>query len=106
LTQESRIFEPFGQHGAQFGRNRPQRNFKFSQAGSSPGAWELKARWSNLDLDNIRSGQYNDVTAGVNWYWSDRTRWMFDWIHPITTPDAVVGETKSDLLALRLDFNW
>jgi phosphate-selective porin OprO and OprP len=106
LTQESRIFEPFGQHGAQFGRTRPHRNFKFSQAGSSPGAWELKARWSNLDLDKIRSGQYNDLIAGVNWYWSDRTRWMFDWIHPITTQDAVFGETKSDLLALRLDFNW
>jgi phosphate-selective porin OprO and OprP len=106
LTGENRIFEPFGQHGAQFGRNHPHRNFKFSQAGASPGAWELKARWSNLDLRNIERGQYNDLTTGVNWYWSDRTRWMFDWIHPVTTQDAVFGETKSDLLALRLDFNW
>jgi hypothetical protein len=31
---------------------------------------------------------------------------MFDWIHPVTTGSTVFGETESDLLAMRFDFNW
>jgi phosphate-selective porin OprO and OprP len=46
------------------------------------GAWEGKIRYSNLDLTNVNRGIYDDITAGVNWYWSDRVRIMFDWIHP------------------------
>ena len=106
LTNENRIFEKFGQHGAQFARNKPRRNFKLGKAGAGPGAWEVKARSSNLDLEDVNRGKYNDLTVGFNWYWSDRTRWMFDWIHPVTTGNAIFGETKSDLLAMRFDFNW
>ena len=72
----------------------------------TPGAWELKTRYSHLNLDRFLKGQYNDLTVGVNWYWSDRTRVMVDWIHPVTTSAAVFGDTDSDLLALRFDFNW
>ncbi len=106
LTGENRIFEKFGQHGAQFTRNVPNKNFFISECYSGPGAWELKSRWSYLDLSNVAAGQYNDFTAGVNWYWSDRTRVMFDWIHPFTTTDTTFGATESDLLAMRFDFNW
>lgn len=106
LTGEHRIFERFGQHGPQFGRNRPISNFSALPGGVGPGAWEAKVRWSNLDLTDVNRGEYNDFTAGFNWYWSDRTRWMFDWIHPITTADTPFGETASDLLAMRFDFNW
>jgi phosphate-selective porin OprO/OprP len=65
-----------------------------------------KARWSHLDMNPLQAGQYDDLTVGVNWYWSDRTRWMFDWIHPITTEQTLYGATESDLLAMRFDFNW
>ncbi len=106
LTGESRQFEGFGQHGAQFGRNRPLRPFKLTGTEQGWGAWELKTRWSNLDLGNLNAGEYNDFTLGFNWYWSDRTRCMFDWIHPVTSAQSVFGETQSDLLALRFDFNW
>lgn len=106
LTGENRIFERFGQHGAQFGRNVPKNNFFITPCGTSPGAWELKSRWSYLDLNNFGSGQYNDLTVGANWYWSDRTRVMFDWIHPITTTDTTFGANTTDLLAMRFDFNW
>jgi hypothetical protein len=37
---------------------------------------------------------------------SDRARWMFDWIHPVTTNGAAFGATTSDLIGMRLDFNW
>lgn len=106
LTGENRIFERFGQHGAQFSRNVPISNFFIVPGCISPGAWELKARWSLLNLDDVERGQYNDLTVGFNWYWSDRTRVMFDWIHPITTANTTFGATESDLLALRFDFNW
>ncbi|MBL8891463.1 MAG: hypothetical protein JNL67_15900 [Planctomycetaceae bacterium] len=106
LTGENRVYERFGQHGAQFGRNKPFENFYRTKEGCGWGAWEVKARWSYLDLSDVQAGQYNDLSAGVNWYWSDRTRVMLDWIHPLTTADTIFGSTESDLLALRFDVNW
>jgi phosphate-selective porin OprO and OprP len=106
LTGESRNYERFGQHGAQFGRNKPFTNLFASRSGFGWGAWEAKARWSMLNLTDLGAGQYNDLTAGLNWYWSDRTRIMFDWIHPFTSRDTVFGSTESDLLAIRFDVNW
>lgn len=106
LTGENRVFERFGQHGAQFGRNRPFTNFFITPGGIGWGAWEFKTRWSRLSLTEFDRGQYNDLTTGFNWYWSDRTRWMFDWVHPITSSQTVFGDTESDLFAMRFDFNW
>lgn len=106
LTGENRVYERFGQHGAQFARNSPYSNFFIVPGGWSPGAWEVKSRWSTLNLDDVERGQYNDLTVGLNWYWSDRTRVMFDWIHPYTTQQTTFGATQSDILALRFDFNW
>ncbi len=114
LTGENRIYERFGQHGAQFGRNVPTTNFFLVPGCHGWGAWEAKARWSYLDLNDVNrvvggtrfGGQYNDVTVGMNWYWSDRTRVMFDWIHPFTSAQSTFGATQSDLLAMRFDFNW
>jgi phosphate-selective porin OprO/OprP len=106
LTGENRIFERFGQHGAQFGRSRPATRFFVTHGGIGWGGWELKARGSNLTLSDVHRGQYNDLTAGFNWYWSDRTRVMFDWIHPVTSSRTVFGATQSDLIAMRFDFNW
>lgn len=106
LTGENRLYERFGQHGAQFARNVPYSNVFATRDGVSLGAWELKARWSNLNLNSLDSGVYNDLTVGVNWYWSDRTRIMIDWIHPVTSSAAIYGATTSDILGMRFDFNW
>lgn len=106
LTGENRNFDRFGQHGAQFGRFVPRSNVFWTPGGSSWGAWELKARWSSLGENQLEAGQYNDFTFGINWYWTDRVRCLLDWIHPITTPQTVYGATKSDLIAMRFDFNW
>lgn len=106
LTGESRTYERFGQHGAQFGRNVPYSNFFVTPSGMSWGAVELKARWSNLDLTGLNAGMYNDMTYGFNWYLNDRVRYMFDWIHPFTTSNTIVGTTQSDIIAMRFDFNW
>jgi phosphate-selective porin OprO and OprP len=107
LTGENRIFEKFGQHGPQFGRNAPFNNVFAVRGGRSFGAIEAKARWSRLDLTNVNAGQYNDFTLGFNWYWSDRVRMMFDWIHPFTTADAnPFGAVQANILGTRFDFNW
>jgi phosphate-selective porin OprO/OprP len=106
LTGENRVYERFGQHGAQFGRNQPFTNFFAVPGAVGSGAWEMKARWSHLDLNSIDKGQYNDYTFGFNWYWSDRVRVMFDWIHPYTSSETPFGKTESDILAMRFDWNW
>lgn len=106
LTGENRVYDRFGQHGAQFGRNVPYNNVFWVPGCWSWGGWEAKTRWSHLDLNDVNAGQYNDFTVGVNWYWSDRTRAMFDWIHPITSSTAIFGATQADILAMRFDFNW
>jgi phosphate-selective porin OprO/OprP len=106
LTGENRIYERFGQHGAQFGRNVPYTNFFLVPGGHGWGAWEAKVRWSNLTLSQVDGGQYNDITAGLIWYWTDRIRVKLDWIHPITTAQTPFGATESDIIATRFDFNW
>jgi len=107
LTGENRVYERYGQHGAQFGRPVPYTNFFCVPGGCGSGAWELKARWSNLTLTGIDSGIYNDFTFGFNWYWSERTRVMFDWIHPVTAADTKpYGGTTSDIIGMRFDFNF
>jgi phosphate-selective porin OprO/OprP len=107
LTGENRIYERYGQHGAQFARQVPFSNFFCVPGCCGPGAWELKARWSNLTLTEIDSGEYNDFTFGFNWYWTERTRVMFDWIHPVTEPGTTpFGASTSDLLGIRFDTNW
>lgn len=114
LTGENRNYERFGQHGAQFARATPYNNVFAVPGALSLGGWEVKARWSYLDLSSIpgtgvgrpSAGQYNDMTLGFNWYWSDRVRVLFDWIHPITSSATSFGATQSDIIATRFDFNW
>jgi phosphate-selective porin OprO and OprP len=107
LTGENRVYERYGQHGAQFGRQTPYSNFFWVPGCCGPGAWELKARWSNLTLNNVDAGEYNDLTTGFNWYWSDRIRVMFDYIHPVTSGNSrPFGGTTSDIIGIRFDYNF
>ncbi|HZN34721.1 MAG TPA: porin [Pirellulaceae bacterium] len=106
LTGENRNYERFGQHGAQFAGITPFSNFFWVPGSFSPGAWEFRTRWSLLDLNQVNAGQYNDLTVGFNWYWNERVRVMFDWIHPITSSQTVFGATQSDILGMRFDFAW
>ena len=79
LTGEHRSYRP--QVGA-FGSVHPTRSFPEY----GPGAWELTARYSYLDLDSehIQGGVLHDVTAGLNWYLNQHARVMFNYIaaHP------------------------
>jgi phosphate-selective porin OprO/OprP len=48
------------------------------------GAWQLKARYSWLDMEDgpvgIR-GYQEGFSAGANWYWNPYTRMMFDYVY-------------------------
>lgn len=79
-----------------FGGVRPRHNFRF---GGGPGAWELKARYSNLDLNDApaQGGKLSNIGAGVNWYLNPNTRVMWDYIHA-----DVEGSGQADILIMRL----
>jgi phosphate-selective porin OprO/OprP len=81
LTGENRVYK---RTTGTFDRVSPYTNFWVIRgAGLGPGAVELLARWSYLDLSTADtwSGIENDFTLGVNWYWNPHVKWMLNYIH-------------------------
>jgi phosphate-selective porin OprO/OprP len=66
-----------------FGRVRPRKNFSLKKGESGPGAVELAARYSHIDLndEDVTGGKLQDMTFGVNWYLNPNARVTFDYIH-------------------------
>ena len=60
-----------------FSRTDPKRNF-----GEGPGAFEVVARFSAIDLDDtdINGGTLSEITLGLNWYLNPSTRLMFNYL--------------------------
>jgi phosphate-selective porin OprO/OprP len=111
LTGEHRVYE-LGK--GVFDRVKPHTNFWVVDGCVGPGAWELLARWSYLDINpstaplpDSEAGEQNNLTLGVNWYWNPNFRWMFNYVHTWNTFDRYPDQTaESDLLGIRgsLDF--
>jgi phosphate-selective porin OprO/OprP len=97
LTGEHRKYKTT--EGA-FSRTKPEKNY--SAAGGS-GAWEIKARYSGLDLSDrdITGGELNNITAGLNWYLNPNTKIMWDYVH---ADKDDVGQ--ADMLMMRLQFDF
>jgi phosphate-selective porin OprO and OprP len=72
-----------------------------------PGAWELAARVSHLDLTNggIGGGRLTDVTLGVNWYLSPYVRMSANYIKAFLTPDDGRASV-ADFFAMRMGFEF
>ena len=107
LTGEHR---PYDTSTAAFGRVKPHENFWWMRTceGSclGRGAWEVAARYSNVDLNNVGGGNLDQVTLGVNWYWNPNVRMMFDYIwadRDISAP-AQAGEVSIFAMRASLDF--
>jgi phosphate-selective porin OprO/OprP len=83
LTGES---HPYNAAAAAYGGIKPARPFDLS--GGGWGAWEIAARYSTMDLNNlvgtttgVAGGRQNVVTVGLNWYANSNVRLMFDYLH-------------------------
>jgi phosphate-selective porin OprO/OprP len=89
LTGESRRYD---KDSASWRNPRPDKPFGFKNGGF--GAWELAARYSELDLNynagvagtalaagGIRGGKQEAVTVGLNWYPNNVIRFLFNYQH-------------------------
>jgi phosphate-selective porin OprO/OprP len=94
LTGEHRSYKT---SEAAFSRTKPKNNYSYG------GAWEVKARYSQLDLNDsyITGGKLNDITAGLNWYLNPNTKFMWDYVH---ADKDTVGQ--ADMLMMRLQFDF
>jgi phosphate-selective porin OprO/OprP len=79
------------------------------------GAWELTARFSYLDLSSANTplgpnGQLVGIrlpqsTVGVNWYWTDHMRLMFNYTYAVPI-EPNTGPSEINELAMRLNVFW
>ncbi len=92
ITGESR---PYKAKSGTFGRVKPKNNFSLKDGGW--GAWELAARYSNIDLNDgvIAGGEVDDITLGVNWYLTPNARLMANYIMVDTDSVAPSGSNVS-----------
>ena len=98
LTGEHRSYKT--SEGA-FSRIKPKENYSAANGGT--GAWEVKARYSGLDLSDkdITGGELDNISAGLNWYFNPNTKIMWDYVH---ADKDNVGE--ADMLMMRLQFDF
>jgi phosphate-selective porin OprO/OprP len=92
LTGESR---PYKAKSGTFGRIKPNNPFSLKDGGI--GAWELVARYSNIDLNDgtVQGGEVDNITLGANWYLTPNTRIMANYIMSDTDSVAPSGTNVS-----------
>lgn len=90
LTGEHR---PYRNDRGIFDRVKPNRNFGF-KAADGYGAWEIAARYSNVDLNDgpIRGGEHQSYTLGVNWYLNPNTEVQLNYVHNVVEHDLYDGD--------------
>lgn len=94
LTGESRIYKK-----GKFYHVKPNQNFSFKHGGL--GAWELAARYAEVDLNDADFGQMSNLTIALNWYVNENIRFMggYDKVLGISNPAVtkVGGEDPTGL---------
>ena len=100
LTGESRAYEP---GIGTFGRVRPARDFTLR---GGPGAWEVAARFSRIDLNSggVRGGRQDNITVGLNWYLNANMRWMVNYVLADIEHDLYSGDM--DILQTRFQVDF
>ena len=88
----------------------------FSSVGQNGiGAWEVAARWSQVDLNDgiVQGGRMRNLTGGVNWYLNPYCKWVFNYIHswtegrdyfPAVTATNIHSQTDAFATRVQLDF--
>ena len=76
LTGEHR---PYKTSNGTFDKVKPLKNYGKE---GGPGAWELAARYSYLNLNDagVDGGRLRDLTLGLNWYLNPNLRIMWNYI--------------------------
>ncbi len=97
LTADHR---PYSRSRGAFARVRPGHDF-LDEGGA--GAWEIAARYSQLDLNDVmvQGGEMKNFTFAVNWYMNPYSRVSLNYVH-----SDVVDTGKADIVQMRfaLDF--
>ncbi len=83
-----------------FSRVKPKENYKY---GAGAGAWEVAARYSQIDLSDsgINGGKLKDTTVGLNWYLNPNMRIMWNYVR--SKLDGV-GNSNLALMRFQIDF--
>jgi phosphate-selective porin OprO/OprP len=105
LTGEKR---KYGASSGSLGGVKPANPFFWDMTGGT-GAWEIAARYSYVDLNDMAvfGGKQENITVGLNWYLNDNMRMMFNWIHGTVQKTNLAGAdrgAKYDAFAMRTQF--
>jgi len=110
LTGEAKIYQPNSLNNNMAAYANPNVSKPFAFDGSGWGAWEIAARYSDLDLDwksgalgapcpvvgCVRGGEQRVIALGVNWYLSDNFRLLLDYmfiqVDKLGTTGAQIGQ--------------
>jgi phosphate-selective porin OprO and OprP len=111
LTGENR---PYDRKLGQIDRVIPHDNFQWC---GGPGAWEIAARWSYLDLTDgpVLGGEMQNMTLGLNWYVNPNCKCVFNYIHSwatsrpfrngvILSEDFISSQTDAFAMRCQIDF--
>jgi len=103
ITGEQR---PYRISAANFGSPSPRAPFG---RGGSPGAWELAARYSTVDLNDsgITGGDQEVWTFGANWYVNPAIRFMLNYqLIDVTYDVPAVPDIETQAVTGRLQFQF
>lgn len=100
LTGEHR---PYSRSNGGFGRIKPFKNAspKDGLGILFSGAWEVKARYSEVDLSEFGGGKFETVTIGLNWYLIPNSKILVDYI--VADREAAPVPGRAQLLGLRFN---
>jgi phosphate-selective porin OprO and OprP len=85
----------------------PEQDFHLLDEGW--GAWELAFRFSYVDLNDkaVKGGKEANFTFGVNWYLSEKSRFMFNFIHAKVTDraDPPIDDGRANIFQIRFQYS-
>ncbi|MDR2346107.1 MAG: OprO/OprP family phosphate-selective porin [Planctomycetaceae bacterium] len=80
------------------------------------GGLELAVKWAYTDTSSLAglnnsyfTGSSQDITVGLNWYWSPNARWLFDYVHVIPSQQRNAktrDHSNTDIFAASFRYNF